>query len=141
MRVVLSLFVVVIAILGLSGSAEAQQTGTVSGVLTNSLSGDVIPNAVVVLESPSFTRQVRSGPDGKFSLVDVPPGSYHLIVRADGYLPSRTEITVQAGLQISDTRINPELHFSEITSVSPDAKSQFETFQATNVLGGQELTK
>ena len=27
-----------------------------------------------------------------------------------------------------------------MTSVSPDAKSQFETFQATNVLGGQELT-
>jgi iron complex outermembrane recepter protein len=141
MRVVLSLFVVVIAILGASGSAEAQPTGAVSGVLTNTLSGDVIPNAVVVLESPSFTRQVRSGPDGTFSVVDVPPGSYHLIVRADGYLPSRTEITVQAGLQTSNIGINPELHFSEITSVSPDAKSQFETFQATNVLGGQELTK
>lgn len=140
MRVVLSLLVVS-AFIGMSGQAEAQQTGAVSGTLTNALSGDVIPNAVVLLESPSLTRQVKSGPDGKFSLGDVPPGTYHLVVRGDGYLPSRTEITVQPGAQTSDIRVNPELHFSEVTSVSPDAKSQFETFQATNVLGGQELTK
>ena len=35
----------------------------------------------------------------------------------------------------------PELHFSEVTSVTPEGRSQFESFQATNVLGGQELTK
>lgn len=141
MKIVLSWFAVLIAIIGLATHLEAQQTGSVSGTLTNSLSGDVIPNATVVVESPSFTRQVRSGPDGKYSLADVPPGMYHLIVRADGYLPSRTEMTVTAGPQTSDLRVNPELHFSEVTSVSPEAKSQFETFQATNVLGGQELTK
>jgi iron complex outermembrane receptor protein len=48
---------------------------------------------------------------------------------------------VTASEQTSDLRINPELHFSEITSVSPEGRSQFESFQATNVLGGQELTK
>ena len=41
----------------------------------------------------------------------------------------------------ADIRLTPELHFSEITSVSPEGKNQFESFQATNVLGGQELTK
>jgi iron complex outermembrane recepter protein len=126
---------------GFTGRAAAQQTGTVSGTLTDALSGAVIPNAIVVVESPSFTRQVRSGPDGKFSVLDVPPGPYHLIARADKFLPSRVEITTRAGAQTSDIQLNPELHFSEITSVSPEGRNQFETFQATAVLGGQELTK
>jgi hypothetical protein len=58
--------------------------GTISGTLTNGLSGDVVPNAVVVIESTTLTRQVRSGLDGTFSFAEVPFGSYHLVVRADG---------------------------------------------------------
>jgi iron complex outermembrane receptor protein len=141
MRVKPLLFMLLILIGGVTGHATAQQTGTLSGTLTDSLSGSVVPDAIVVLEGTSFTRQVRSGADGKYSLTGVPAGSYHLIVRADGYLPSRTEVNVTAGEQTSDLQINPELHFSEITSVSPEGRSQFESFQATNVLGGQELTK
>ena len=44
---------------------------------------------------------------------------------------------VTAGEQTSDISLDPELHFSEVTSVSPEGRSQFESFQATNVLGGQ----
>jgi iron complex outermembrane recepter protein len=135
------LFMLLILLVGATSHATAQQTGTVSGTLSDSLSGDVVPNAIVVLEGTSFTRQVRSGADGKYSLTGIPPGAYHLIVRADRYLPLRTEVNVTAGEQTSDHRINPELHFSEITSVSPEGRSQFESFQATNVLGGQELAK
>jgi iron complex outermembrane recepter protein len=141
MKVKLLWLVYLVVIVLLPTAAAAQQTGTVSGTLINSLSGDAVANAVVVLESPLVTRRARSASDGTYSVGDLPPGMYHLIVRADGYLPSRTELSVAAGPQTSDVRVNPELHFSEVTSVSPDPKSQFETFQATNVLGGQELTK
>ena len=119
----------------------AQQTSGVSGTITNTLSGAVVPNALVILESPSFTRQVRTGSNGKFSIPDAPSGAYHLVVRADGYLPSRVELTVQANTPTAAIGLNPELHFTEVTSVSPEGKSQFESFQATNVLGGQELSK
>src|SRR3989441_6209862 len=121
--------------------ATAQDTATVSGSIVNSLSGDPVPNAIVVIEAPRFNRLVRTGPDGRFEVSNVPAGSYHLVVRADGYLQSRTELDVKAGQQTSDIRLNPELHFSEVTSVSPEGRSQFEAFQATDVLGGQELTK
>jgi iron complex outermembrane receptor protein len=141
MRTRVYCLVMLILIGGLATSAAAQQTGTVSGAIADSLSGDFVSNALVVIESPSFTRQVRTGTDGKYSIPNVPAGPYHLIVRADGYLPSRTEITVQTNTPVVDIRINPELHFSEVTSVSPEGKSQFESFQATNVLGGQELGK
>ncbi len=141
MRITSLLCAVLTLLVGFAVAAAAQGTGTVTGTLTNSLSGEPVPNAIVTIEAPAFTRQVRSGSDGKYSLAEIPAGSYHLVIRAAGYLPSRTEITVAAGSQTWDFRINPELHFSEVTSVSPDGKSQFETFQATNVLGGQELTK
>jgi iron complex outermembrane recepter protein len=120
---------------------HGQQPATLSGTLTNSLSGEVVPNALIVLEGTTGTRQARTGADGKFSFADVPAGSYHLVARADGFLPLRSELTVTTGLQSSDLRINPELHYSEVMSVSPEGKSAFESFQATNVLGGQELTK
>jgi iron complex outermembrane recepter protein len=140
MRISVS-WAILVMLVGLAGPASAQQPITLSGTVTNTLSGDVVPNALVVLESPGFTRQVRTGADGKFSIPGTPSGAYHLVVRADGFLPSRTEITVQGNAPVADVGINPELHFSEVTSVSPEGRNQFESFQATNVLGGQELTK
>ncbi len=40
-----------------------------------------------------------------------------------------------------DVTVDPELHFEEVLSVGPDARSQFESFQPTSVLAGQELSK
>jgi iron complex outermembrane receptor protein len=119
----------------------AQQTGTVTGTVTDTLSGAPVANATVIVESPTLTRQSRTGPDGRFTVSDIPAGPYHLVVRADKFFPIRTEVTVAAGSQIFDQQLVQELHFSEVTSVSPDARSQFESFQATDVLGGQDLTK
>ncbi|HEY7191706.1 MAG TPA: hypothetical protein VH436_34390 [Vicinamibacterales bacterium] len=62
-------------------------------------------------------------------------------MRLNQFLRSRTDLEVKAGEQTSDTPLVPELHFSEVTSVTPEGRSSFESFQATSVLGGQELTK
>jgi iron complex outermembrane receptor protein len=37
--------------------------------------------------------------------------------------------------------IDPELHYAEVVSVSPNARSQFESYQPTSVLAGQELSR
>jgi iron complex outermembrane recepter protein len=121
--------------------AAAGENGTVSGTLTDSVTKQPVANAAVVLEAPSVTRQGTSGTDGKYTIADVPAGSYHVIVRADGYMPSRTELTVSGPTHTADIELNAGLHFTEVESVSPDKKSQFESFQATDVLGGQELQK
>jgi len=132
--------VIVLVLAGFPGRAAAQ-TATVSGVLTNTLSGDAVPNAVVTLQSPTLSRQTRSGPDGRYAFADIPQGTYQFTVRADGYLPAQSNVTVTAAALSSDVQLNPELHFSEVTSVSPDAKDSFVSFQSTAALGGQELTK
>jgi iron complex outermembrane recepter protein len=117
----------------------AQQATSVSGTLTNSLSHDAIANATVTVEE--LGRTARSGTDGKFTIPDVPAGQYHLLVRAQGFSPKRSEITVAATPLTADVAIDPELHYTEVVSVSPEARDTFESYQPTTVLAGQELDK
>jgi iron complex outermembrane recepter protein len=119
----------------------AAQTATIAGTLTNALSGDPVANAPVTLQSPATMRQTRSGPDGRYTFSEVTPGKYELVVRIDGFLPSRTSVDVTGTTLTSDVPLSPELHFTEVTSVSPDAKDSFVSFQSTEALGGQELAK
>lgn len=128
-------------LLGAVAPVMGETTGTVSGLVTNAVSNDPLPDVVVVLESASARKQAKSDAAGHYTVTDLPPGAYHVIVRQNTYLSVRQDVTVTAGPQTIDVPLVPELHFTEVTSVSPEGRSQFETFQATNVLGGQELTK
>jgi iron complex outermembrane receptor protein len=118
---------------------SAQAGVTFSGKLTNSLTNEPVAGATVMLDE--LRRQAMTAPDGSFTFENVPPGSYHLSVRTTGFSSRRTEVTVAAGAAAVDLRVDPELHFEEVVSVSADARSQFEAFQATSALSGQELTK
>jgi iron complex outermembrane receptor protein len=129
----------IIAVFTLSGALLAQQSSNVSGTLTNSLSHDAVANATVTLEE--LGRSTKTGIDGTFTIPEVPAGRYHLLVRADGFAPKRSEIAVAAAQLAVDVTIDPELHYSEVVSVSPDGRNQFESFQPTTVLAGQELDK
>ena len=62
------------------------------GRLVNSLNGDPIAGATVVIDE--LKREVVSGPDGTFRFDNLAPGTYHLWVRAQGYSSRRTEVTV-----------------------------------------------
>ena len=118
------------------------QNSTVAGTLTNALSGDPVPNALVTLQSGSTSRQVRSGTDGKYSFSESAAGS----VRPDR--PARRFSAVaelrhreRSDDRRSDIQLSPELHFTEVMSVSPEAKDSFVSFQSTESLGGQQLTQ
>ena len=134
--------VVILMLVAVCATAPAYaQTGTISGTLTNALSGDPIGNVQVTLQSGGAMQQTRTAPDGRFSFSNVAPGTYELVVRTDGFLPSRTSVTVASAELTSNVQLSPELHFSEVTSVSPEGKDSFVSFQSTDALGGQELTK
>ena len=74
--------------------AAAQGAAPFAGRLVNSLSGDPVAGAVVVVEGQN--KQVTSAADGSFTLEGLAPGTYHLIVKAQGYSDKRTEVTVTA---------------------------------------------
>ncbi len=87
------------------------------------------------------TIETTSRPDGTYSIPNVPAGPHHLLVIAKGFVPARSELNVaQAALSV-DVAVDPELHYSEVVSVSPDARNQFDSYQPTTVLAGQDLAK
>jgi iron complex outermembrane recepter protein len=134
------------AVLGLGGclvfaaAAVAQTGSSFSGRLVNSVSGE--PIADVVIQLDELRLQTTSGADGAFTFESVPPGTYHLSVRSSGFSSRRSEVAVAATpAGPVEVRVDPELHFEEVVSVSADARSQFESYQPTSVLVGQELSK
>ena len=120
-------------------SAHAQQGTTISGTLVDSVTLTPIANAVVVVDE--LRREVTADAAAKFVIDAVPPGTYHLLVRARGYSPRRTEVVVGATPLTVDLSIDPEFDYSEVVSVGPTARSVFESYQPTSVLAGQDLTK
>jgi iron complex outermembrane receptor protein len=132
---------VLASVVALHTTIAAQAGAVLSGRLFNSLSGEPIGGATVQIDE--LKRQTTSGSDGMFSFENVPPGSYHLSVRSDGFSSRRTEVTVSTAGAVTpvDVRVDPELHFGEVVSVSAEARSQFDAFQPTALLAGQELTK
>ena len=132
--------VLAVCVAALPFPAQAQARISISGRLVNSLSGDPIPNAVVQIDE--LRRMTTSGSNGTFTLSDVPPGTYHVSVHAQGYSTRPMEVSVSTTeLNLGDFAVDPELHFQEQTTVTGEARSNFEVYQPTAVLAGQELTK
>jgi hypothetical protein len=117
----------------------AQQMASVTGTVTNESSNTPIVGAVVVLEIPGAYKQTLSGSDGKFSFTNVAAGTYHLSIRADGFAASKADVTVGATSSPLDLKLVAQPHYTEVVTVSPDARSQLDSFQPTTVLGGQDL--
>ena len=120
-------------------SAVAQTGTTLSGTVTQSEDNLPLPGALVVIDE--LRREVRTRDDGSYRFENVPPGTYHVGVRAEGYSTRRTAVTVGKTPATLNLAIDFDLHFSEVTSVSPTARPQFESYQPTTVLDGQELMK
>jgi iron complex outermembrane receptor protein len=85
--------------------------------------------------------EAKSAADGAYVISGVPAGTYHLLVVAPGFIPSRADLTVAAIPVALDVAVDPELHYTEVVSVSPDARNRFDSYQPTTVLTGQDLSK
>jgi iron complex outermembrane recepter protein len=120
-------------------TAVAAQSVTVSGRLYHSVTLKPIAKATVLVEGTKL--EGKSAEDGTFSIPNVPPGAYHLIVVAPGFVPARADITVGQGPVSRDVAVDPELHYSEVLTVGPDPRNQFDSYQPTSVLSGQDLAK
>jgi len=129
---------VIAAVFVLMSAPLLAQSGGLSGRVTRD-NGDPMAGAAVVLEE--LKREVRTGAAGTYRFDNVRPGEYHVSVRAEGYSTRRTEVTVTDQGATLDLVVELDLHFAEVVSVSPTPRSQFESYQPTSVLAGQELTK
>ncbi|HEU4693989.1 MAG TPA: TonB-dependent receptor [Vicinamibacterales bacterium] len=138
-RTICRAFAVFLVALVMASHAAAQDGVPLSGRLLISVNGQPLAGATIQIEE--LRRQATSAGDGTFRFENVPPGTYHLSVLAQGFSTRRTEVTAAAGAGPLELQVDFDLHFEEVVSVSGDARSQFETFQPTSVLAGQELSK
>jgi iron complex outermembrane recepter protein len=130
---------VFVVALVMTSQAAAQDGVPLKGRLLNSLNATPLGGATVQIDE--LRRQTMSAADGTFTFESVPPGTYHLSVLAQGFSTRRTEVHAAANAPAIELQVDFDLHFEEVVSVSGDARSQFETFQPTSVLSGQELSK
>jgi iron complex outermembrane receptor protein len=114
------------------------QNGFITGKVMRD-TGDPMGGTEVVLEE--LKRAVRTDAEGVYRFDDVPPGLYHVSVRAEGYSTRHTEVKVTPQGATLDLVVELDLHFQEVVSVSPTVRGQFESYQPTSVLAGQDLQK
>jgi len=119
--------------------AVAQTGGSLSGTVTRAETGEALTGAAVILEE--LRQTTRTAADGSYRFDGLAPGVYHVSVRAAGYSSRRAEVDVPASGATLDIEVAFDLHFYEVTTVGPTPRPQFEAYQPTSVLAGQELAK
>jgi vitamin B12 transporter len=76
--------------------AQAQQQGTVNGVVTDAL-GARVPNATVTLTAGAQSRETHSGSDGAYTFTNVAPGLYQVVATLSGFQPFTSDQTYIGG--------------------------------------------
>lgn len=76
------------------GSALAQ-TGTVTGVVSDSTTGDPLPGVNVVIEGENLGAATNA--NGQYNISNVPTGTQTLVASYVGYQTERRQIEVQSG--------------------------------------------
>ncbi len=102
------------------GRAEAQQGGTVRGVV-RAADGAPVPYAVVALlpgDSAQFTDD-----SGAFLFPGVVPGTYHLVTRQVGYRPADTTVVVQRGARLTVQVVLEQLAV-ELAAIKVEARGR-----------------
>jgi hypothetical protein len=75
--------------------------GTINGIVTDP-SGAAVSQAEVTVHNPStgYAQSAVSGSDGSFKLINIPPNTYHLEVKAPGFNPLSQDVVIRNSLPV-----------------------------------------
>ena len=117
-----------LAMLVAAGTPVAAQTGRIEGTVSDSLSGQPVPNADVLVVGT--VHRARTGDDGRYTIAGVPRGSYVVEVRRVGYQPRR-RLAVQVDADATAT----------VDFRLPPSVFQLQEVVVTGVVGATEGVK
>ncbi|MGH7597225.1 MAG: TonB-dependent receptor domain-containing protein [bacterium] len=92
--VVITGLVVLLALMLFPYHALAQSTGSISGKVTDSKTGEGMPGAQILIKGTN--RGAATDPDGAYTIRNVPPGTYTVFVRFIGYFTEETQVEVSS---------------------------------------------
>lgn len=99
-------------------ASHAQDTRTVQGVVRDSLSGETLPHAAVVVDGRRISAQTNF--DGRFTLLAVPTDSLTLRVQALGYAPVELTVEPSTESRVLEIRLQRQAIALEGLEVSAD---------------------
>ena len=82
-------------LMGFADAARAQQTGTITGVVTDATSGQTLESVLVRLDGAE--SGVLSNPGGRYIFAGVPAGEHTVTATLLGYEEKQVQVTVVAG--------------------------------------------
>lgn len=129
----------VVTALALAAAPAEAADAVLKGRLLHSLTGEPVGQAKVMLEETH--QHAISAADGTFLIEGVKPGRYHLVVEAPGFSGKHHEYDVKAPETTIDVPVDPELHYTEVVSVSAEPRDMFNSYQPVSVLAGQDLAR
>ena len=145
MRRVISHLAVLIAILGITGAACAQDTASLTGTVRDS-SGAVVPSAQVEISNlaQGLTRTTQTNTDGAFLVAGLPAGQYTLTITTPGFKVYRAEnIVLRAAEKArADASLEVGTTSTQITVQGENvAQVDTETSQLGGTVTGQQITQ
>jgi hypothetical protein len=118
-KIVLAL--ALIAIAPTSAWAVGEVNGRIGGVVTEAQTGAPVPGATVTVSGkslPGGARTVTTADDGRYEIVELPPGRYDVEVSYSGVKPLKRRVVVRQGeLLPLDIAWSAELAEAEVTVV------------------------
>lgn len=116
----------------LAGSALAQGTSSITGVVTDASTHEPVAGAVVVVTSPALgaERTAVSEEGGRFAVPELPPGDYAVSVQLDGYKP----------FERSDLRLKEAITLRVNVAVTPEAVQVEEVVVTGSRIRRKDLT-
>ncbi|WP_340106678.1 SusC/RagA family TonB-linked outer membrane protein [Rhodohalobacter sp. 8-1] len=93
------LFLTLTLLIAILGPNDSHSQGSISGTVTSAIDDEAIPGVNLLLEGTS--RGTSTDADGNYTIENIEPGSYNLIVRFVGYRPVNREVTVEQGSSLT----------------------------------------
>ena len=131
----------VVAFLFIAGTAFAQDTGTLTGTVTDASSGEVLPGVNVFI--PELQRGAATDPEGKFTIKNLEFGTYTIRATYIGYKAFKQQVTVDqenVTLDVNLTVGTQTLDDVVVTAYGIERQSEDLTYSAENVDVG-DVTK
>ena len=139
----------------LSAVPAAAQTGKVTGVVTDQSTGEPLSNVSIFIDGTG--RGSLTQENGRFFIINVPPGSYTLVAELIGYASERREnvavsidVTVQQNFQlvtqaialgeiVVSTSRTPLVAEGQTGSLELISKDEIDALPVTDIMGVLEL--